>query len=250
MFKSKLSQKIFLRIIVAIIALPFVLLAVLFLLPRPQFEIETVRPALWEYPSAKQASYTYSVRDDGRLHIHIEHPLLSGVTPKMIAWWYKNLALGEATINGISYPYYQIFHLTEHGQIHIREPASDGSEGMGIGALVYRQEIFGPFKSKGQARVEQFNHNGYVVIPVLGPLELGRVEHQFTQVEGGTLYTVDTVLGSQTPVLGWFLNIYIRHKRFSEPVLEQWIRHQIEEVGSLPHYLPDLYANREVIVSK
>lgn len=246
MFKSRLSQKIVLRILAALIALPFMLLAILFLIPQPQFEIETARPSFWKYPPVDQASYHYSVLSDGRLKIHIEHPLLADVTPEMISWWYRNLALGEAMIAGISYPYYQIFHLTEHGQIHIREAATDGSAGMGVGALVYRQETFGPFKSKGQARVMSFNRDGFVVIPVMGPLKLGRVEHNFKQVAGGTLYTVDTVLGSQAPVLGWFLNIYIRNKRFSEPVLEQWIRHQLEEVGSLPDYLPELYSNRTV----
>jgi hypothetical protein len=243
--EAKLSQNIFLRIFVVLTTLPFVLLAVLFLLPRPQFEIEKARPGFWEYPSIDEANFSYSILDDGRLRIHLEHPLVESVTPEMIAWWYKNLALGQATIDGISYPYYQIFHLTEHGQIHIREPATDGSAGMGIGALVYRQEIFGAFKSKGQARVLSLSSGGFVVTPVMGPLELGRVVHKFKQVEGGTLYTVDTILGSQTPVLGWFLNTYIRNKRFSEPVLKQWIRHQVEEVGSLPNYLPDLYANRQ-----
>jgi len=226
---------------IIIASLPFLILGIVFILPRPSVEIEPVRPKFWSYPDTSSASYDYSIDDSGKIHLHIEHSLLKNITPKMIVWWYKNLAHGVGSINDSKYPYYQLFHLSEHGQIQVLEPASDGTIGMGTGALIYRQETFGPFASKGTARIEQFDDNGFVAIPVMGPLIVGKVEHRFHQVEGGTIYIVDTILGSDIPVLGRLINLFIQNKRFSSDVIQQWIRHQVEEVGSLPNYLPKFY---------
>ena len=222
------------------------LLAVLFFMPAPDFEIEPARPILWDYPSLSEAKISHQILDDGRLQIQTVHPLLPNVTPKMLAWWYKNLALSEATIDGVSYPYYHLFHLSEHGQFSIIQAATDGSPGMGVGAIVYRQETFGPYRSKGQARVERFDNSGFVAIPFMGPVDFGRVEHSFKQVTGGTHYTVDVILGPEIPFFGRAINFFIRNKQFSKPILNQWNRHQVEEVGSLPHFLPKLYQSKEV----
>lgn len=230
------------RRIIIILAIPPIALAILFALPRPSVEIEPARPAMWSYPSVDEATYTYWLDNAGKLRLHLVHPVLHGVTPEMVAWWYQNLAIGETEIDGVTYPYYHLFHLTEHGQNRILEPSTDGSPGMGVGALVYRQETFGPYASKGQGRVLQFGPNGYLVAPVMGPFSLGMVKHTFESVASGTLYTVDIELGSDIPVLGYVLNKFIQRNRFSPPVINEWVRHQVEEVGSLVHYLPGLYA--------
>ena len=228
-------------VLLGLLAVPTLGVAVLFAMPQPQFVIEPARPAWWGYPAVTEATYDYGVRGDGKLEIHLEHPVLRGMTPAMVAWWYRYLPVSSTTIDGTRYPYYQLFHLTEHGQMHILEPATDGTPGMGVGALVYRQERFGPYFSKGQGRVLRDGDDGYVVTPVMGPLVLGRIEHRFRAVSGGTLYTVHAVLGSDAPVIGPILNLYLRTRQFPPAMLEQWMRHQVEEVGSMVHYVPQLY---------
>ena len=230
----------------ALVLLPVLAVTALFLMPQPQFVIEPARPAWWGYPSVTEAHYAYRVREDGKLEIELEHPVLRGITPAMVAWWYRYLPVSSTTIDDVQYPYYQLFHLSEHGRMRILEPATDGTPGMGVGALVYRQERFGPFYSKGQGRVLSYGDDGYVVAPVLGPLVLGRIEHRFRAVSGGTLYTVHAVLGSEAPLIGPILNLYLRTRQFPESMLKQWMRHQVEEVGSLVHYLPQLYRGEKL----
>ena len=99
------------RRIILTISLPSLLLVILFALPRPSVEIEPARPQFWPYPDVSQASYNYSVDDAGKIHLHIEHPLLRGVTPKMLAWWYQYLAIGEANIAGTRYPLELLTHI-------------------------------------------------------------------------------------------------------------------------------------------
>lgn len=232
------------KLLTVLILFPVIGLAVLFSLPRPKFEMDAPRPKFWSYPDVSEARYETKITEDGKLWIELHHPFLKGVTPEMISWWYRNLASGKAVIEGKEYTFYHLFHLSEHGKTKVIKPATDGSEGMGVGAVVYRQEWFGPYLSKGQGRVESFDNSGYVVTPIMGPLNFGRMEHIFVAKDGGTEYTVKTLLGSDAPIIGGILSYYIRTKQFPPEMVKEWIRHQVEEVGSLAHFLPKLYQER------
>ncbi len=231
----------------SLILLPILGIILLFSLPGPQFEIETPRPTFWGYPSVKEAKYKTQITAEGKILIELEHPMLKGITPSMLSWWYRNLSTGKAVVRGVEYTYYHLFHLSEHGQTSVVSPAIDGTEGMGLGAVMYRQERFGTHLSKGKGRVDSFSKDGFVVIPVMGPLEFGRIEHTFTETKEGTIYKVKTLLGSDAPIIGPLLTYYIRQKQFPPEVVNEWIRHQVEEVGSLVHFLPRLYLTPKML---
>ncbi|WP_426416158.1 hypothetical protein [Aestuariirhabdus sp. LZHN29] len=227
--------------VITFVLLLVLVVALLFSWPRPSFEMAPARNFGWTLPTLDQANYHFQVRADGQLEIELSHPLLEGVSPQMLHWWYQQLPVGWAQWQQRRYSYYHLFHPSEHGVIHVLEPALDGAAGMGEGALVYRQERFGPYYSKGRGRILRFDQRGMLVAPEMGSLQFGRIEHHFEAVEGGTRYRVRSLLGSQLPLVGPLINAYIVHKRFPPEVLEQWLRHQVEEVGTLPHFLPDLY---------
>jgi hypothetical protein len=74
---------------------------------------------------------------------------------------------------------------------------------------------------------------------------VGKIQHKFTKVDGGTLYEVETVLGSNVPVIGGIINYFIQNKKFPPKAIKEWVRHQVEEVGSLVHYLPEIYRKQK-----
>lgn len=244
-YNEKMKIKLIAITLSSLILLPLFSFGILFLLPRPHFEIEDPRPQFWNYPSIDEAKYFTEVTADGKLRIEIEHPALVGVTPKMLSWWYQHLASGFATIEGKSYSYYHLFHLSEHGQTRIISAATDGSVGMGKGAIVYRQEKFGSYLSKGQGRVLEFSDSGFTIEPIFGPLSFGKIHHKFIESQNGSRYSVSILLGSDLPILGQLISYYIRVKQFPPDVVQEWIRHQVEEVGSLVHFLPDLYRDNQ-----
>jgi len=234
-------MKIFIKICLLIFSLLTFGILALFVLPLPSFEKDIPRPKFWDYPKLSEAKYKIEYTNDGKLNLELEHPMIKGVTPKMVAWWYRNLASGKYKIDGVDYDFYHLFHLSEHGRTTVVSPADDGSMKMAKGAIVYRQECFGPHFSKGKGKVLSFSDNGYVVTPVMGPLTLGRIEHTFEEREGGTIYKVKTVLGSDLPILGSVINLFITKRQFAPEVAQEWVRHQVEEVGSLTYYLPKIY---------
>ncbi|MFT6052517.1 MAG: hypothetical protein ACJAZ0_002212 [Halioglobus sp.] len=199
----------------------------------------------WDLPDYRLANTHWEVGEDGRIYTQIEHFFLSDVSPEMVAWFYQQLPIATVQFDGVTYPLYHIFHPTEHGIMSVIEAAPDGTQGMASGAVIQRDEWFGPFDSRGAAKIVALSPAGMFAIPVVGPFKIGEVRHSFNALNGGTRYTVNVVIGSQSPLLGPLLNLYLRNRVFHPEMLEQWQRHQIEEVASLQFFLPQIYAQRD-----
>lgn len=234
-------MKLFIRAAVAIL-LAAVVLAVL-LRPQP-LQRDAPRDLPWTLPDYRQANTSWEVAEDGRIHTHVEHFFLRGITPEMVLWFYQHLPISTVELNGVSMPLYHIFHPTEHGRIRVIENAPDGTPGMAVGAMIMREEWFGEFDSRGAARIVEFSPRGFLALPEAAGLVIGSVRHSLRAEPGGTAYEVDSVIGSELPFLGPLLNLYLRKAVFHPAMIEQWRRHQVEEVASLQFFLPQLYAQR------
>lgn len=234
-------KRTLLTLLTSIIILLLVSILFLWFKPLPTFNHDPVRHLPWQVPDASKAEYKVKVLDDGRIQIEIEHLPLVGIEPKMIAWFYRVLPISRVTLNDKAYPLYHIFHPSEHGQIEVKEQASDGTQGMGINALVERQEWFGKYNSKGAGRITHFSNRKMVIKPEILGFQFGNIEHRFNKTADGTQYTLVSEIGVKNSVLGAFLNYYLREKIFTKNMIEEWVRHQVEEVGSLQFFLPQLY---------
>jgi outer membrane protein assembly factor BamB len=198
----------------------------------------------WPLPDASEAVTAHEILPDGRIHLTIGHRPLRGVTPGMLAWWYRVLPISEVEFDGAVRPMYHLFHPTEHGRIWVEAPATDGKPGVGAGGIVARYEWFGPFDSEGAARVVELSPRRFVTRPMLAGVSFGEIRHEWSDTPQGARYTVDTVIGVDWPLLGPAVNALLRRHVFSDAMLREWQRHQVEEVGLLPHFLPALYAAR------
>jgi hypothetical protein len=168
----------------------------------------------WDLPDHRLATKQVEYTADGTLKIQVDHVLLPGVTPAMVAWFYRILPISTIEYQGVTYPLYHFFHPTEHGTIWIADAANDGQPGMGQGAVVARDEWFGPYDSRGAA------------------------------AEGGTQYRLEALIGNDLPLIGTLLNLYLRTQVYHPAMVKEWLRHPVEEVGSLPFLLPQIYAQR------
>ncbi|AQA18462.1 hypothetical protein BST95_09670 [Halioglobus japonicus] len=211
--------------------------------PAPLYR-DPPRQLPWKLPDYRDSKRYWHIDANGLIQARVEHFFLADISPSMVAWFYRVLPVSTVDLGGERMPLYHIFHPTEHGRIRVVEAADDGSAGMGKGALIQREEWFGPYDSRGQARLEELSAERMVAIPEFAGLPMGRIEHRFEQRDGGTYYTVSSTIGSQLPVLGGLLNYYIRNVMFHPAVMEQWQRHQVEEVASLNYFLPEVYSQR------
>jgi hypothetical protein len=208
-------------------------------------ERDAPRDLPWALPDYRQAALHWEVDDLGRIHNHVEHFFLRGISPLMVSWFYRQLPVSTVDYEGVTYPLYHIFHPTEHGRIRVLEAAEDGRPGMGAGAVIMREEWFGPYDSRGKARLVRFDDTGMLAIAQFAGADVGRVKHDWRAENGGTRYGVTAVIGVDWPVIGPLVNWCIRRLVFHPQMMDQWQRHQIEEVASLQFFLPALYAQRD-----
>lgn len=225
-------------------ALLILLLTALWATNRPAWQHDAPRYLPWAVADYRLAHASHRILPTGQIELEIDHLPLTGITPEMLAWWYRVLPISTVEINGTTYPLYHIFHLTEHGQLWVAEPATDGSAGMGEGSLVARREWFGPFDSEGAGRVISISADGMTVRPEVAGVQIGEIRHLFSATPTGSQYRVESLIGVDWPLIGPLVNTVLRKTTFSEPMLAEWKRHQIEEVSMLNHYLPQLYAQR------
>jgi hypothetical protein len=115
---------------------------------------------------------------------------------------------------------------------------------MGEGSLVARREWFGPHNSEGAGRVISISAAGLTVRPEVAGVQMGEIRHIFNATPDGSQYRVESLIGVDWPVIGPILNYLLRHTVFTEHMLREWGRHQVEEVSMLNYYLPRLYAQR------
>ncbi len=230
--------------VTALIAITVVGVITALLISSTPLERDAPRDLPWVLPDYRSAHTQWEVGEDGRIYAEVEHLFLAGISPKMVAWFYHQLPISTVELNGVNYPLYHIFHPTGHGRIRVVEAAPDGTPGMAQGATIMREEWFGPFDSRGTARMVEFSDNGMLAVPIAGGLEIGEVRHIYTAKNGGTAYKVQAIIGSDLPVIGRLLNWYIRTRIFHPAMMELWQQHQIEEVASLQFFLAELYAQR------
>jgi len=198
----------------------------------------------WPLPDATGAVTSHEILPDGRIHLRIQHHPLPGVTPEMLAWFYRVLPISQVEFDGALRPLYHLFHPTEHGRIWIEAPAADGNPGVGAGGIVARFEWFGPYDSEGAARVVELSPRRFVSRPQVAGLRFGEIRHEWGSSPQGATYSVDSIIGVDWPLIGPLVNALLRRTTFSEDMLREWKRHQVEEVGLLPYFLPELYAQR------
>lgn len=214
-----------------------------FALPaNPQHDAPRRLP--WPLRDVREAVTSHEILPDGRIHLRIEHRPLPGVTPEMLAWWYRVLPISQVKFDGAVRPMYHLFHPYEHGRIWVEEPAADGKPGVGAGGVVARYEWFGPYDSEGAARVIELSPQRFVTRPRIAGVGIGEFRHEWGSTAQGASYVVDSVIGVDWPLVGPWVNALLRRRVFTVGMLREWQRHQVEEVGLLSHFLPQLYAQR------
>lgn len=187
------------------------------------------------------ASFSETLLPDGRVQISLEHAVLDGVTPRMLAWWFRNID-AEMDFGGQRYHRYLIWHPVDHIHFRVVRRSPDGS--VGAGSRFHIVEAFGGdprFLLDHVADVAKLDEEGIVLEMRRGGLTAARLHHQFTPARDGTRYRTTLTLGLSS----WFgrlaLNPFLRGSVMSPEMRKAWVKHNVEEVGNLPFFLPDLH---------
>ena len=200
------------------------------------------RSVPWQMKPLSSAETEFRFLADGRLHLHIRHDVLRGVTPAMLVWWFKHLE-GEIELGGRRYPRYQIWHPVDHIAVGYARRLPDGS--VGPGAKIHIREAFAgnpDYFVDIVTTIEKLDESGFVHAPWHLGIRLAVLEYAFTPVAGGTFYENSITLGPDSPLLRRIFNTLVRPRVYPDDKARGWLRHNVEEVGNFEFFLPELYA--------
>jgi hypothetical protein len=198
----------------------------------------------WPLKPVSSAQTSLDYDEFGRMVMHINHDILRGLTPEMIAWWFRHIG-GNMEINGARLNRYLVWHPFDHIRWELARPAPGG--GAGVGAKFRIVEAFGrnpDFYVDVIDTVTRLDITGFTASSYKFGLQASRLNHDFTPVEGGTRYESTLTIGTDVPGLSAVFNRVIHRTLFSEAMGRAWLQHNIEEVGLLEHIIPLIYPGR------
>jgi len=194
----------------------------------------------WKMRAPATAKTTSQLLEDGRLELRIEHAPLEGVTPQMLVWWFRT-ASQDMQWRGQTVSRYRVWHPRDH--ISLTVVARNRQGEVGAGAKFHIVEAFDAnleYLVDQVVDVARLDESGLTLeVRALGRTAM-RLSHDFEARGGDTLYHTRMLLGFDGGVLAP-LGRFFRKRRFPPAKAGAWLIHNVEEVGNLPHFLPDLY---------
>ena len=195
----------------------------------------------WQLKPVLSAQSGVETLADGRKRYWVKHEVLKGVGPSMLAWWFTHFAEGEVEIQGRPFDRYRVWHPFDHVYARYVRRTPDGLGGPGTQIALCEYLARNPrFRIEATSTVEKVDETGFIHKVMRGGIQLARMEHVFTETDTGT-QDENCLIVPGSPLL-------VPLARFLLPRLmpadkgEAWLKHSIEEMGTLEHFLPELYA--------
>jgi hypothetical protein len=141
------------------------------------------------------------------------------------------------------YPRYLVWHPLDHVSYTVDHPSGP----VRPGSRLHIVEALGRDPAQlidVHVEVEHLDNQAATVTRRVLGTPIVRLENEFTPTPAGTRYLTRMTIGSPRPLGRLVLNRVARHRAFPDPRIRAWIRHHIEEIGNLEHFLPALFADR------
>jgi hypothetical protein len=190
----------------------------------------------WQMREVSSANIVVRELEDGRQQRIIQHAPLPGVKPEMMVWFLHNIDRTDLRWRGYRLLAYRYWHPRDHVYFKIL-----GQPGQGCRFHIVEAFQANPnYLMDAVFNVPKLDDSGFrLEIYRLGSLVFV-ADEEFADSPEGMRYKVTVTVGSTNPVLGPITRLMRRH--FLNERLDAWHRHNVEEVGNLPHFLPELYA--------
>lgn len=177
---------------------------------------------------------------DGRIELRIWHERLPGVTLEMVHWWFQHLD-GRGRFRGLDEAYYRWWHPRDHVSIR----ASRNADGhIAPGCTIDIHEAFARdlrFRVKNQVTIHRWDEHGIGFHAHRLGHRVFELDHVFYDHSDGLEYESLMRVGASSGPLRHLIDQHVLPRAFPEEKTQAWLLHNIEEVGCLVDFLPDLY---------
>jgi hypothetical protein len=209
-----------------------------------QLPLPAERPHLGPMKPVASARTSRVVLPTGQLLMTIEHDVIRGVSPRMLRWWFENLAR-SMVYRGRTYPRYLLWHPRDHIHLEIAARSASGSTGQGAYWRIVEAFAAKPsFYVDATVYVEKLDDEGLSLVRRERGGEFFRLDHRFAAVSAGSSYRSRMIVGPASGMARVVFNNLVRPWMFPDAMGMAWLTHNVEEVSMLEHILPSLYAGR------
>jgi hypothetical protein len=199
------------------------------------------RSVPWSLKPLESAETSLRYDEYARMVMTIRHDVLKGLSPDMLAWWFRNIG-GEMELDGQWVNKYLLWHPIDHIKWELIRPARDTN--IGPGAVFRIVEAFNADPDLYvdiQDKVIRLDPTGFTLVQRRLGVEVARLNHDFAAVQGGASYFSTLIVGSAAPRVRSILNPLLHRFVFTERMGRAWLKHNVEEVGALEHIVPRIY---------
>jgi hypothetical protein len=157
----------------------------------------------------------------------------------MLVWWFEHLE-GDVEIEGRVLDRYRVWHPLDHVSARYVRRGPDGS--IGPGAQMALCEVLGRdlrYTIDVVSTIERLDEEGFIHKVIVRGFELARMEHTFRAASDGVLDENCLVVPGSHRLAP--LSRLLVPWKFPEAKGRAWLKHSIEEMGSLENFLPELY---------
>ena len=133
-----------------------------------------------------------------------------------------------------------MWHPLDH--VYARYVRRAPNESVGPGAQIALCEYLGRnprYKIEAVSTIEKLDDTGFIHNVIQGGVRIARMEHVFTKTVEGTR-DENCLIVPGTPRLGlvaWLLLPWL----LPDGKGQAWLKHNVEEIGTLENFLPELY---------
>jgi hypothetical protein len=185
----------------------------------------------WPLRSLASATIALTELQDGRRRIVIHHKELKDVTPQMLEWWFSHV-VGKTEFADRHWSYL-VWDPVDYEVLNTATAADAVAPGT-------RLRVREAFQLDVTVDVERVDYQVAIIGGRLLGLNVLRLVNSFTPSTTGTLYETDITIGSNSWIGRLGLNHLMRGRVLAEDP-RVWVRHHIEQVGTLENFLPALY---------
>lgn len=195
-------------------------------------------PLLTPLRAVDTATVRYEGHPHGRRRVTIDHRPLDGVTPAGLLAWFRGLG-ADMAYDGRRVPRYLAWHPLDHVRWELARPAPGGGAGEGARFRIVERFAGRPeYAIDVVDRVEKLDETGIRLVQRVAGRIVTSLEHTWSAGRGRTHYVSVLDLGARGPLARPVNAVLAR--RFPDPVVRAWVRHNVEEVGRLELLLPML----------
>ena len=206
-----------------------------------KWTLQPVRDFGWIMKTPASAITSCTKNRNGVYHLHIEHEVITGVTPEMLEWWFNNIG-GETEYGGVTIKKYLLWHPLDHIHWELRGHCTAAQ--VGVGSTFHTGEALGrnmDMLLNVTEKVEKLDRQGILLVQRFAGMKVSSLRHQFIAVPGGTRYVSDLRIGADHLLGRCILNPFLHKRVFNAAMCRAWLKHNIEEVGNFEYFLPALY---------